>query len=209
MASTGNVKNKRTWRDSLYYFWLYYKIPALAVLAALLVAISFLYARVTQKETALSVMMLDIHADADDGELSREFEQYAGIDTDRYTVTVSTTQMLSDSESQNYTMGSLAKLYTSIGNGELDVCSMLEKDFGRYAEAGTFLDLSTVFSEEELAGFTRLYRDPEGKIIGVYAGDLPGIQKIGGYELEEGVIGILYNSGHTQNAGQFIQYLNQ
>lgn len=195
------------WRKKLEYFWMYYKIPFLAVLGVCVVIIYFGYAKITEKEYAFNAILLDIHTNAQEEMLEEEFADYAGIDTEEYDVLISTSLLFSDSSSGNYAMTSLARLYTQIGTEELDVCMMLENDFTEYAGADAFMDLREVFTEEELEQFPNLYVDEEGRVLGVYNEGLDKIQEIGGYSDETSVAGILYNTKHVDTAKQFFEYL--
>lgn len=197
------------WRERLEYFWMYYKIPFIAAVLIVAVIIYFGYAKISEKENAFSAILLDVHTDVPEETLEEEFAGYSGIDTSEYDVTISTSLLFSDSSSGSYAMASLARLYTQIGTEELDVCMMTEEDFEQYAQAGSFLDLRDIFSEEELEQFPKLYTDGEGKVLGVYGDDLPGIRRIDGYSDNEteSVGGILYNTRHSETAKQFLEYL--
>ena len=175
------------WRKKLEYFWMYYKIPFLAVLGVCVVIVYFGYAKITEKEYAFNAILLDIHTNAQEEMLEEEFADYAGIDTEEYDVLISTSLLFSDSSSGNYAMTSLARLYTQIGTEELDVCMMLENDFTEYAGADAFMDLR--------------------EVLGVYNEGLDKIQEIGGYSDETSVAGILYNTKHVDTAKQFLEYL--
>ena len=102
------------WRKKLEYFWMYYKIPFLAVLGVCVVIVYFGYAKITEKEYAFNAILLDIHTNAQEEMLEEEFADYAGIDTKKYDVLISTSLLFSDSSSGNYAMTSLARLYTQI-----------------------------------------------------------------------------------------------
>lgn len=198
-----------SWKKKLEYFWMYYKLPLFAVVGACLIIGYFAYAKAAEKEAAFSAMLLDIHTDVQEEVLAEEFADYAGIDTKKYEVSVSTSLLLSDSTSGSYTMASLAKFYTQIGTESLDVCMMLKDDFITYAESDSFMDLREVFTEEELEKFSELYTDAEGQVLGIYGTDLPKIQEIEGYEKESSVVGILYNTEHVDTAKLFLEYLNE
>ncbi len=195
------------WRKKLEYFWMYYKIPFLAVLGVCIVIAYFGYAKITEKESAFNAILLDIHTNTQEEVLEEEFADYAGINTKEYDVLISTSLLFSDASSGNYAMTSLARLYTQIGTEELDVCMMLEDDFTEYAGADAFMDLRDVFTEEELARFPKLYEDDDGRVLGVYNEGLEKLQEIEGYSGEVSVAGILYNSNHVDTAKEFLEYL--
>ena len=201
-------QRRKTGKDRLEYFWMFYKIPAILVLIGIVVVASFFHARITEKPSVMNAMLLDIHTEVLGESLEQSFIKADGINPDQNSVMISVSQLLGDGSS-DYQMASLAKLYSQIGTGKLDVVSMKKNDYIKYIDAGTFMDLRKVFTEEELAAFGSLYQDESGKILGIYCESLEGMREIGGYSGgENGIIGILYNSEHVETAGQFLQYLN-
>lgn len=190
---------------------MYYKIPFLAVLVGVVTAAGLIHAKVTEKECVCNAMLLDIHTDAQEELLSEEFAEYAGIDTKKYEVLISTSLLFSDASSGNYAMGSLARFYSLIGTEDLDVCMMLEEDFLKYAGADSFLDLREVFAEEELEAFPGLYTDSTGRVLGIYGNALPKIKEIKGYTAPDAkcLAGVIYNTRHKEQAGKFLEWLNE
>lgn len=206
MAAAGS-HNKGTWKDGWYYYWMYYSIPTVLVVIGLVVAVSFVHAHLTERPSALSVMMLDVGTDVSEESLQTAYMEAADIDPDVYSVTISTSLMLGET-TETYQMTSIARLYAQVGTGDLDVVAMRGSDFANYTRADMFLDLREVFSKEALAAFPEVYTDANGAVLGIYCKDLPVMQEIGGYAADEdGVIGILYNSEHIENAARFLTYL--
>lgn len=199
--------HKGTWKDRLGYYWMYYSIPTVLVVIALVAAISWLHAGATALPEALHVMLLDIRTQVSDETLEQSFCDVAGIDASQYNVTIESSLMLENTTS-NYQMSSIARMYSAVGTGEIDVAAMRGSDFANYIKADMFLDLREVFTEEELAAFPALYTDADGSVLGIYCEGLPVMQEIGGYAGEEAVIGIVYNAAHVYNAAAFLQYLN-
>lgn len=199
-----------TWKKTLEYFWMYYKIPFLAILAGVIVLTYFIHAKVTEKEHAFQAMLLDIHTDVREEMLEEEFAEYAEIDTKKYEVLISTSLLFSDAASGNYAMSSLARFYSLIGTEELDVCMMLEEDFIKYAGADSFQDLRELFTEEELETFPERYMDEEGRVLGIYGDTLPKIEEIEGYSDPDTrcLAGVIYNTRHADHAKEFLQYLH-
>ena len=196
-------------KKKLEYFWMYYKIPFFAALFVLAAAGYFLYTKAAEKEYALNAMLLDVHTDVAEDTLEEEFASYAGIDMKKYDVLVATSLLLADGTS-NYAMACQSRFYGLVGAGELDVGMMMEDNFVSFAGADAFLDLREIFSEEELTAFPGLYRDGEGRVLGIYGDELAKIREIGGYANPDtrSIAGIIYNSGHMETAKQFLLYLN-
>ncbi len=187
---------------------MYYKIPFIAVIVVCAAAAALIHAKLSEKDCVLQAILFDIHTDVTEEELQEEFASYAEIDTGKYEVLISTSLLLSDAASGNYAMTSLSKFYAATGTGELDVCMMQEEDFLKYAESDSFLDLREVFTEEKLAEFPKLYTDSEGRVLGIFGDGLQRIEEAGGYEGQESIAGIMYNSEHKENAASFLEYLN-
>ena len=196
-------------REKLEYFWMYYKIPFLAVVAFLVIAIYFVSAAVTEKENGFSAILFDIHTDAEQSGLEEEYADYADIDTKKYEVLINTSLLLDDTSSTNYKISSISKFYSLIGTEDLDVCMMTEADFEKYEKEGTYLDLSTCMTKEELSKFPELY-EQDGKVLGIYGNELSKIKEISGYpDGEKAIVGIVYNSKHVERSISFLEYLNQ
>jgi hypothetical protein len=202
MLKGKNVKEKAE------YFWMYYKAPFLAVLAFLFISAYWVHAAVTEKELALSVMLVDSHAAVSEEKLEKAYAEYAGIDPD--TLSFNNSYLFSDSSSGTYAMTSLSRFYSDIGTQKLDVCGFLEEDFEKYANADCFLDLRECLSEQELAAYGDALYYQDGKPVGIYTEALPGLKESGCY-CEDGdvaMIGIAYNTLHVEAAADYIRYLS-
>lgn len=199
---------KCTWRDRVRYFWMYYSIPVVLVAIALAAVISYIHAGATARPSALNVMLLDAGMNVREDELQTSFMDAAGIDSNEYSVAIQTSLMLEGS-TETYQMASIARLYADAGTGDLDVAAMRESNFAHYTRADMFLDLRELFSAQELAAFPALYTDADGRVLGIYCTDMGKIRAAGGYSSgEQGVIGVLYNCEHPENAIAFLHYLN-
>lgn len=199
---------KQRWIKKLEYIWMYYKIPICTVMGLILVVSHFGYAKISEKECAFNAILFDVHTDRSEETLAREFAAWNDIDTSEYDVQISTSLILEDPLS-NYAMTSRSRLYALIGTQDLDAVIMREDDFHTYENADAFCDLRSLFTEEELLAFPSLYKDSEGRVLGVYANSLPLIREIGGYSDSIGIAGIVYNTRHPETAKAYLQYLNQ
>ena len=107
-------------------------------------------------------------------------------------------------------MTSLSRFLADVGSEKLDVCGMLEGSFREYDQSGAFLDLRTVFDDTQLEALSPgLVTAEDGRIIGLYAAGLPGLQKDGCYDdpADPGIVGIVYNTKHLETAKQYLLYL--
>ena len=203
MSRRDDLKNKLGYLLADYkWFWL-----AGLVLAAL--AIHLLITALTEKETVLYAMLVDCHAGVSQSILEEDALKKLGFDPGTEQVQIESSLLFGDAQSANYTMASLSRFLADIGSGKLDVCGMLEEDFIKYDKAGTWTDLQEVMEQilpedrEQL-----LIRD--GRVIGIYADALPVLGEYGCYErsLGRGVLGILHNAPHMENARAYLQYLS-
>ena len=202
--------NRDKIKNQLYYFWSFYKWIIIAVGIAAALIIYFLAARLTEKETALSVMLMDCHTEISDEQMNQDFAGYIGLDIKRYAVSIQNTLMISEEEGGNYTMTCLARFLSDIGSEKLDVCGMLQQDFEKYDNADTWMELTNCLSEEELKELSDcLYLDASGVPIGLYADQLPMLEEYGCYDSEDdrGVIGIIYNTQRKDMAVSYLKYL--
>ena len=194
-------------KKKIEYFWNYYKVPFLVVLAVLAVGIYFLHAALTQKETALNVILMDSHAVAEGSQMADDFEDYVGLDAGKEAL-IQDSYMLADSTT-TYAMTSVSKFYSEIGTKSLDVCGMTEKDFTTYTQTDAFLDLGEYLTKEQLEKLDgQLYMDGD-KVLGIYAKELPVMQADGCYQDEaaKAVIGIVYNTEHLETALTYLGYI--
>ena len=193
-------------KEKAGYFWMYYKLPFLAVLAAVLITVYWVSAAAGEKELAFKALLFDSHGGTQEEILDEEFRAYAGIDKSRE-VSIFTSFLLSDSPTGTYAMTSLSRFYVEVGNEELDVCGMLEADFKNYAKADCFMDLRSCLGKEMLEELKEYLYCRNGVPIGIDAKALPGLKKAGCYEDETALLGILYNSQHVETAVQYLEYL--
>lgn len=107
-------------------------------------------------------------------------------------------------------MTSLSRFLADIGSEKLDVCGMLEDDFRKYDQSGSFLDLRECFGEEQLLALEEfLVTAKDGRVTGLLADALPGMQKDGCYDSPDtrGMIGIVYNTKRLEMAKRYLLYL--
>lgn len=197
-------------KNNLSYFWNFYKWQIMAALATAVLGIYLLCSALTKKECVLSVMLFDCHSDVSEEQMEKELLQALQLDETRDAVSVQNSLMLAGTGSGSYAMTSLSRLLADIGSEKLDVCGMLESDFLKYDEAGTFMDLRECMEESELQAFgDALVETEDGRAIGIYTDRLPGMAKDSCYDGADGrgVIGIVYNTKHRERAVEYVEYL--
>ena len=66
-------KEKKSMKNNLEYFWMYYKLPFIAGMIVVILAMYFLITTLTTKDTALSVMLIDCHTEMSGEEMAEEY----------------------------------------------------------------------------------------------------------------------------------------
>ena len=203
-------KEKKSMKNNLEYFWMYYKLPFIAGMIVVILAMYFLIITLTAKETALSVMLIDCHTEMSSEEMAEEYMEAADIDQKKYQVQIQNNLMFQGTDSGSYSMTSLSKFMADIGSELLDVCGMLKDDFVKYDGSETWMDLRECLTDEQMETLKdKLLTTDDGRVIGIMADDLPVIQADGCYTNEEtnAAIGIIYNAPHKNEAVKYLLYL--
>lgn len=203
-------KEKKSIKNNLEYFWMYYKLPFVAGMIVAILLLYFLITTLTAKETALSVMLIDCHTEMSGEEMAEKYMDSAGLDKKKYQVQIQNNLMFQGTNSGNYSMTSLSKFMADIGSELLDVCGMLKDDFIKYDGSQTWTDLRECLTDNQMEELKdRLLTADDGRVIGILADDLPVIQTDGCYTNEEtdAVIGIIYNAPHKDEAVKYLLYL--
>ena len=203
-------KKKKSIKNNLEYFWMYYKFPFIAGLIVVILVLYFLITTLTAKDTALSVMLIDCHTEMSGEEMAEEYMDTVRLDKKKYQVQIQNNLMFQGTDSGSYSMTSLSKFMADIGSELLDVCGMLKDDFIKYDGSETWTDLRKCLTDEQLEELKdRLLTADDGRVIGILADNLPVIQSDGCYTNEEtdAAIGIIYNAPHKNEAVKYLLYL--
>lgn len=200
-----------TKKHRTFYFWSFYKWQILAGLVILILGIYFLYTALSQKECALSVMLIDCHTDQTQEQMEQELLKALQLDPEQYSVSLQNNLMFNGTDSGSYAMTSLSRFLADLGSEKLDVCGMLETDFWKYEQSGTFLDLRECFTKEELQALAEfLIIAEDGRVVGLWANHLPRMQENNCYDdaSVRGAIGIIYQTKHLSAAKKYLLYLS-
>ena len=204
------TEKKKSIKNSLEYFWMYYKLPFLAGLVVVVLAVYFLVASLTAKDTVLSVMLIDCHTEMSGEKIAEEYMEATGLDQKKYQVQIQNNLMFQGTDSGNYSMTSLSKFMADIGSELLDVCGMLKDDFIKYDGSDTWMDLRECLSEEQSEKLKdRFLTADDGRVIGIMADKLPVLMADGCYTGTDtqAAVGIIYNTPHKEQAIKYLLYL--
>lgn len=203
-------KEKKSIKNNLEYFWMYYKLPFLAGVVVVVLVVYFLVASLTAKDTVLSVMLIDCHTEMSGEELAEEYAKAADIDQKKYQIQIQNNLMFQGTDSGNYSMTSLSKFMADIGSELLDVCGMLKDDFIKYDGSDTWMDLRECLTDEQSKVLEDYFlMTDDGRAIGIMADELPILKADNCYTSTdtEAAVGIIYNTPHKEEAVKYLLYL--
>ena len=203
-------KKKKSIKNNLEYFWMYYKLPFIAGMIVVILALYFLITTLTAKETALSVMLIDCHTEMSGEEMAEKYMDSAGMDKKKYQVQIQNNLMFQGTDSGSYSMTSLSKFMADIGSELLDVCGMLKEDFIKYDGSQTWMDLRECLTDKQMEELKdRLLMTDDGRVIGILADDLPVLLAEECYTNKEteAAIGVIYNAPQKDEAVKYLLYL--
>lgn len=138
-------------KGKLSYFWYYYKIHTLVVIAVAAFVIMFIHQYVTNKDYAFYAALINADiAYSEDNKWGDDFAQYAGIDTQEYECYIDTSFMLAQNDTSQYSVSSTEKLLVMVQSGIIDVIVADTATFEGYAGNELFADLSTILPDNLL-----------------------------------------------------------
>lgn len=144
-----------TRKEKLSYFWDYYKVHTLVAVVVVFLAVLFIYQYVTNKDYGFYAAV--INADLTDlpqtNPWGSEFEDYAGIDTEKYQAYIDTSFALSDTDSTQYSLSSTEKLLAMLQTGMVDVIVADTETFETYAQNQYFMNLAEALPEDVYARY--------------------------------------------------------
>ena len=203
-------KEKKSIKNNLEYFWMYYELPFLAGVVVVVLAVYFLVASLTAKDTVLSVMLIDCHTEMSGEKIAEEYMEATGLNQKKYQVQVQNNLMFQGTDSGNYSMTSLSKFMADIGSELLDVCGMLKDDFIKYDGSDTWMDLRECLTDEQSKVLEDYFlMTDDGRAIGIMADELPILKADNCYTSTdtEAAVGIIYNTPHKEEAVKYLLYL--
>jgi len=193
-----------------YFIWDYYKIPIIAVGAALVILLLSLLTGADSRKTALYAVFLNcdnVYQEADAEGLDTLLAE-GGVDMKGKTIDITANLTLGQALDESYDGQTIQVLAAMFGISGLDVFAAEEESFQKYAVQDAFVDLSLFLEPELLEGQTLYrYKNSDGvEIVGgiVLTGDSP--LHTAGYYCRDVVVGI---AGNAQNLDEAVIFLRQ
>lgn len=154
------------------YIWEYYKIPIIAVIAAIIFIVTFTRDyRINKRPYFLDAIVINSDiAYAADNYLLNDYIKYAGVDTKTYNIAVDTSIYIDEEKFDQMTMANSQKVMALFAAGELDVVLGPDSIMDSYGKMEAFMDLSEVLDEERIKEledkgceiyYTTVYEDDE------------------------------------------------
>lgn len=145
-------------KQKLQYFWDYYRWHVIATIIVVVCAGSLIYHFATYKEDAFLAAILNSTELEPAEDYASKFMDYAGLDPAGCKVSFDpsisiTFDVSSPTALAEVYYNSREKLNMLMTAGELDVIVSNDELFEHFANAGTFCDLRTYLSQEQLAAY--------------------------------------------------------
>lgn len=203
-------------KGRLRYFFYYYKWHVLIFLAVFIFAVTFIYGRVTQKDTVLQVIMVNGFPNVEGEAIMADFEKHITMDPKKEQILLDSSFYIDMDSNTMFDEQASEKLYVMSAAGVVDVVLADRDYFLDMAEAGYLLNLSTVLTEEEIAQYgdrTFYYDSPnnyaEGmELVGIDVTDSPLLKETQSYPNDQVYFCIIMNSSHVDHALTFLDYLD-
>lgn len=132
------------------YIWEYYKVWILIGLFAIYSIISGIYQYATAKEPLFQMIMLNGSISLDERIFAEDYLTDAGYSIDDYEIKVSTMTMHFNEFSYADDYNTMQSFVARITSGDIDLISAPKDLFDPYGKEGYLMDLTKVFSEDEL-----------------------------------------------------------
>lgn len=136
-------------KEKLSYFFYYYKWHVLTVILVLIAVTSLVSQLLSRKETAFYIALINAIDLSASGSPSRDFEDYAGIDTDSFSVVYDTSMRMDFTAMTEESINSSEKFVVYLAARELDVVISDENVIRQYAHNETFYDLRDFLTPQQ------------------------------------------------------------
>ena len=144
-------------KKKIGYVWDYYRIHIALVLGAVLIIASLVHHYMTLKDSVFDLLFLNASNEYENPQGFDEFLLAEGFDLkeESFTLNSSLRFSLSEGSYQNdiYSIQALAAVFST---GELDIFAAPKEIYQDFASAGYVADLTSLFTEEELASYQDL-----------------------------------------------------
>ncbi len=201
-----------SFQEKVTYLWEYYRVHAAVTIAVIALIIYIIYEIVTPdiKIQFYAAIIDNSISDQVWDQYSTSFGDYLNLDPKTEDVQMNYNFYLNSSS--EYAMNMQQALSTYIAAGEVDVIIAPESAFKNYAYNGFMDKISDQIPTDLYASLTDYMfmsdteEDPESNVYGIYLSDTKLFRE-NANNTDPYILGILANSGHKQNAAEFLRML--
>lgn len=150
-AEQKKALKKMSRKEKLSYFWEYYKFHTLGVIVAAGILFSILWDMTHAKDTVFYAYMLNSYG-LDSTALSLDFASFANLDPEQYECYINLSSLDLNAFAE-MDIALVQAIMATVQAGDLDVIASSSDVFSYYTRGDFFMDLNTLFTEEELAPY--------------------------------------------------------
>lgn len=210
------VLAQENFSGKLKYFTHYYKWHLLIALLVIVMGGSFIYEFATKKDTVLQVLMVNGFPNIESTEFMADFEEMLQLNPKKQETLLDDSFYINTESSTLYDEQNSEKLIVMSSAGVVDVVIADRDYFLTMAENGFLLDLSTIFSPEQMALYAdrSLYYDSPNnlaqgeELVGIEITNSPKIVETQSYPNDRAYFCIIVNAPHPDTALTFLEYLD-
>ena len=199
----------------LDYFWEYYKVHCIVVVLSACMFGSLLHDIITQKETILSVALINAFPNVEDEMLMQDFESWLNLNSQKQQVLIDSSYYINDNSTSPYADTYEQKFSTNAMAGQLDVVLADTNKFDFYGKQGFFQDLTFLLSSEELLQYEPYFyyvdlpSDDSSKEVpvGIKINHTSRICQTSCYPNTDAYFGIVNGTEHIDMALSYLKYL--
>ena len=201
-----------SFQEKISYLWEYYRIHAAVAIAVIALIIYLIYELMTPdvKTQFYAAIINNTINDQVWDQYTTSFEDYLNLNPKTEDVQLNYNFYLN--ASSDYSMNMQQALSTYIAAGEVDVIIAPESSFKEYAYYGFMEKISDQIPTDLYASLTdNMYmsdteEDAENNVYGIYLTDTK-LFKENANNTDPYILGIIANSGHKENAAEFLRML--
>lgn len=209
------VLESQGFKGRLEYFIHYYKWHVIIGAIALIIGGSMIYEVITQKDIVMQTVFINAFPNVENDVFMDDFEKSIGINTKKEEASMISDIYINMDEYTYYDSQNIEKILVMCAAGAVDVCVVDEKYMMHMAEGGYYMDLSTVFTPEQMEEYKeRLiwYDCPndntEGEeAIALEITDASKIVSTQSYPNSKCYFTIIANAPNIDNSLAFLDYL--
>ncbi|MBO4988282.1 MAG: hypothetical protein J6C63_05515 [Lachnospiraceae bacterium] len=209
------VKNEKGMKAFILHLFHYYKWYALTGLAVLIIVISMIYDAVTQKDIVLQAVLVNAFPNVGNEEFMADYEKTITINPKKEETSLISDFYINVDDPTIFEAENIQKLLVLCASGAVDVCVVDESYLMQMAQGGYYMDLSTVFTKEQMEKYSdRLvwhdYPDDDKdaeEAIALEITDAAKIVSTQSYPNTKCYFAIMFNAPNVDNSLAFLDYL--